>query len=333
MSLESELENARPGDRIGFRGRQVGGKVQGIRGTAEAWIELAGEDETSTLIPDPGYQAAVFRPENCEYFRFGGFKVEGDGNTDRAVQVFTSEHIHAHDLETSHADEDHIHIVGCNHVLIQRHHADGEGGEYMGGGKAGHSVYFTRVDGGGDCEDLVAEDCDSVNIAGAAYQANGDGARLSGVVFRRCRAEDYGKMGGAGINLAQCDNPLLEDITLIPHSLSDNPGIASYDGTFGTTLNRYDIQANQQWSGPMDATPGVPAPPVAPIFGGATPEPPEPPEPEPEPEPEAGTTVIPCVTCGASGRVLAPVQPEGATAPAMIACPSCSGRGTLEVTT
>ena len=331
MSLESELENARPGDRILVRGRQVGGKIQNVRGTAQAWIELVGEDDTATLIPEPGYPYAVIRFEDCQYLRVGGLRVEGDGNTERAVQVFRSDYIHLHDLHTSGVTQDHIHTPGCNHVLIQRLYSDGAGGENMGGGKGGHAVYFTRVDGGGDCEDLVAEDCDCVGIWGAAYQANGDGRELYEVRFTRCRAEEYGRLGGSGVNLAYCRNPVLEDIILVPHALNDNPGIASFDGTTGTVMRRFDIDCDDLWSGPMEATAGEPEFPAPPGYEQEPSPGPEPPEPEPGPEPEPEEITVPCVTCSGVGQVLAAIQPPEATEPALINCPTCLGRGTVTV--
>jgi hypothetical protein len=325
-ALAERLEDAEPGETVTFSGRTPCGKVQGVRGRPDAWIRLEGEDESAVIIPEPGYSAAALRLEDCEYVKFGRFAVEGMDEThhevDRCVQVFRSDHIHGYDLVTSGVDEDHIHVAGCNHVLVQRVSGHGRGGEPMGGGKAGHLLYFTRVDGGGDCEDLVAEDLDCTDILGAAFQANGDGRRLSGVVFRRCRAVNYGAVGGSGVNLAQCDDPVLEDITLVSHPANDNPGVASYDGTTGTTLNRFDFEVNDlNWSGPMDATPGTPGLPVPP--GGTAPTTPEPPEPEPEP----GEEEDPCPTCGATGLVLAPEQPPGASEPLTIACPTCGGSG------
>lgn len=316
MSLKDDLEAARPGDTVTFRGRQSIGKVFDIRGTASAWIELAGADETAVLVPDPGYTASVFRPEDCAYFRFGNFAVDGDGRADRCIQVFTSEHIEIHDLKTAGVPEDHIHIVGCNHVAVRRCYGDGAGGQSMGGGKGPHMCYFTRVDGGGDCEDLVGEDLDCIDIAGCAFQANGDGAELHGVVFRRCRAQDYGRLGGSGVNLAQCRGPLLEDLTLIAHPLNDNPGINSYDGTSGTELRRYEIDADDPWAGPMDATPGEPDLPSPPGFVSI-------PEPGPEPEPEPGEGLQWCPSCGGSKRI------PGPEPPAMVVCPRCAGEGTV----
>jgi hypothetical protein len=324
--LAERLEDAEPGETITFSGRTPCGKVQNVRGREGAPITLEGEDETAVIIPEPGYEASALRFEDCEWLSFGKFAVDGmdesAGEVERCIQLFRSDHVHAYDLVTSGVDEDHIHVAGCNHVLIQRVSGDGAGGESMGGGKAGHLVYFTKVDGGGDCEDLVGEDLDCTDIAGAAFQANGDGARLSGVRFSRCRAVNYGRLGGSGVNLAQCDDPVLEDITLECHQANDNPAVASYDGTVGTTLTRFDFEVNDvNWSGPMDATPGTPALPAPP--GGSAPEPPE-----PEPEPEVA--LFPCPTCGATGRVVSPDQPDPLPSPLLtMNCPTCLGRGTI----
>lgn len=329
MSLKEQLERAVPGETITFTGMEFGGKIQGVRGREGAPITLEGANaETARIIPDPTYSAAALRFEDCEYLRLGKFTIHGEGQVDRALQVFRSDHVEIYDLITVDVPEDHVHIVGCNHVLIKRFACSGQGGRPMGGGKGPHGVYFTRVDGGGDCEDLVARDCSCESIAGAAFQANGDGAILHGVVFRRCYARDYGILGGSGVNLAQCRDPLLEDISLYPHARSDNPGIASYDGTTGTVMNRYEIECDELWSGPMTATPGMPLYPQSPNLG-PDPEPPEPEPIPPEPEePPAEPIRAVCSTCNATGQVLAPGElPGGET----VACQTCAGAGWIAV--
>ena len=60
---------------------------------------------------------------------------------------------------------------------------------------------------------------------------------------------------------------------------NDNPGIASYDSTTGKVLRRYEIECDEEWSGPMTATAGTPAEPAPPQFVAL-------PEPEPPPDDE-----------------------------------------------
>lgn len=319
MSLKDDLENARPGETVTFTGRQSVGKVIGIRGTMALPISLEGADPSAVLVPEVGYTAAVARFEDCQYFQIGRLKVDGEGRADRAIQLFTSDDCSIYDVETRGVTEDHLHVAGCNRVHVLRVKALGEGGEPMGGGKAGHCLYFTRVDGGRACETLHAEDCDSEDIAGAAYQANGDGAWLYDVRFTRCRGTNYGWVGGSGINLAQCVAPWLQDIILVPHRVNDNPGIAVYDGTQNARMDRFSIECDDLWSGELEATSGQPATPENPrgIYGSVPgTEPPD--ETEPPPSEGEGPETISCPTCGGSGL-------DG-----RLTCVTCSGTGVVK---
>lgn len=321
-SLKEQLENARPGETVTFSGRQSVGKIIGLRGTATMPISLEGADASAVLVPEPGYTAAVARFEDCEWFQVGRLKIDGEGRADRALQLFTGSDLYVYDLETRGVPHDHLHIAGCDRVHVHRIKCLGEGGEPMGGGKGPHAVYFTRIDGGGGCANLVAEDVDCTDIAGAAFQANGDGAWLRDVRFTRCRATNYGVLGGSGVNLAQCVAPWLQDIILIPHPLSDNPGVASFDGTTGTVMDRYSIERVDPWSGPMTAEEGEPEEPEGPrgIYGAAPEGPDLPDRPEPEPDEEAAQW---CPTCNGVGTQLGP---DGGTMP----CATCQGTGKVE---
>lgn len=319
------LKGANAGDVIQWEGVWDcrGEKIKNVRGVEGSPITLQGVTQDSAIIIGGNSPYFAARIEDCEWLRFGNCTIR-DFTRDQArgVQVFTSDDIELFDLTTLNGVCDHVHIVGCNRVVVRRHRADGTGGRSMGGGKGPHSIYFTRVDGGPTCHDLVAEDCYCIDIYGAAFQANGDGGWLEGVVFRRVEADNYGEMGGSGANLAQCRSPLLEDITLFRHPRNGNPGVNSYDGTTGTVMRRYIIDASPHWEGPMQATAGTPAPPD---FSGTTQPPTEPPPTEPPPDPlepgeqycpscEAtgvqlapdGTGTIPCATCGGSGRIPQP---------------------------
>lgn len=267
------LAEAQPGDTVYFEGtwQPRGDKIRNVRGRDGAPVTLAGTAQDRAIISGAGASVFAARIDDCAWFSLGNCTVEDcTAREQRGLQVFTSENVKVYDLLTRGIVCDHLHFAGCNHVLVKRHWALGKGGEDMGGGKGPHALYFTRVDGGGDCADLVAEDCRCEDVLGSAYQANGDGGWLSGVVFRRCKAVNYGEMGGSGFNLAQCRAPLLEDVTLVKHPRNGNPGVNSFDGTTGTMMRRYAIDASPQWAGPMADTPGDPAPPQ---FG--TPPPPD----------------------------------------------------------
>lgn len=274
-SLLEQLKAARPGDTVSFRGNQRIGKVTGITGRADAWITLIGEDDSACLVPDPGYRAAVFRPEGCRYFQWGQFAVDGDGQADRCIQVFTSSFVKGYDLVTRGCRYDHLHLVNTSQASFHRLHADGDGGEWLRPGVGPHAPIYIAE----GCSVVLVEDVEAVRSLGAPVQVNGqDGdSPITGVTFRRFRIRDWQE--GFGANLLGCANVVMEDFDLETACGEANGGIYADSDTSGISVVRFRIMLSggkPQFTGSISKQPGDPLPPN---FGAAPPEP-EPPQPE-----------------------------------------------------
>lgn len=320
MSIESDLLDARPGDVVTFSGRQKVGKVIGIRGQQGNPITLRGADDTAVIIPSPDYLYALLRFEQSAHLRLEHFRLDGEGRAQRAIQIFTSEFVDLDWLESENCQEDHFHFAGSDDCSVKHCRFDGTGGVNMGGGKAGHAIYVTKIDGGGDVARHLWEDCECTDIAGSAWQANGDGRTVHELVARRMAATDWGKYGGALFNLATVDGATLEDV--YGETRHDSGGVRAYEGSRAITLNRFFITNpdGEETDGPVTVISR--APPAAPNFDEDVT--PEPPEPGPEPEPEEGRQY--CPTCQGDGTQLGP---DGESMP----CATCEGLGTVPLPT
>lgn len=309
MSLKDDIARTingqGPADGIlSFSGEQALGKVRNLRGTPERPIVIVGEDDSAVLVPVTGsnaYRASCLRLEDSIWVTVMKCRVDGRENrndddgpawAERAIQVFRSDFVTLEELESRWVRYDHFHYAGGNDGAVRRCRFFGQGGVDMGGGKAGHAIYVTRIDGGPAVARHLWEDCEGHDIAGAAWQANGDGKQVHELTVRRLAAYQYGRFGGGLFNLesvrAKSGDPQsfgarLEDV--FGATTFDAGGVRAYSGAGGAsgqiTLARYNITNpdGQVTDGPVQIIEeGSPAPPD---FN--EPEPPDPPDPEPEP--------------------------------------------------
>ncbi len=270
MALKDDLLSARPGAVLTFVGKQVLGKIQGVRGTAALPITVIGADDTATLVPDRSYRAAVLRPEGCAFLQFGQFRVDGDGWAERGIQVF-SDDVKGYDLEVRGQRFDAVHTTGSR-LRFSRVRTWG-GTEWLRPGVGPHSGYASVLDGGGDVSDITFEDWEAFDCLGAVWQGNGEDRRVRNLTLARVKA--HGWLNGFCVNLPSCAAVSISDIWAETGSAEVNGGVWTDGG--GVVVTRYHFSmpmGKPQFTGSIQAIPGPPAPPAPPRLGGAPVEPP-----------------------------------------------------------
>ena len=273
-SLKDRLLAARPGDLVEFTGRQSIGKIQGVTGREGAPVTLVGADASAVLVPDRSYRYAVFRPENCQWFQWGGFAIDGEGWAERGIQVFGCQNVKGYDLDFRGNRYDGIHLANTTRASFHRCRFDGSAGEWLRPGVGPHSVYVAE-----GCSVIDAWDAESTGYLGAPVQVNGQDGRedITGVTFRRLRVRAW--RDGFGVNLLGCANVVLEDLDLETAEGEANGGVYADEDTNGISVVRWRMvlpPGKPEFTGSISKQPGTPAPPQ---FGGD-------PEPEPEPPPD-----------------------------------------------
>jgi len=264
------LAAASPGDTVEWSGtwEPRGKKITGIRGEEGAPITLQGASQDAAIISGRGATVFAARIEDCRHFRLGNCTVRDFTVPEqRGVQVWApSEWIELFDLRFEQGAFDFIHTAGANHVVVRRCQGDGATQQGRpGSGVGAHGIYHTRLNTGGDVEDFLIEDCSFVNVQGSVYQLNGDGRTVRNATFRRIAGYEFGRGGGAGVNLEQCENVDLLDVTLTTTRKAG--GVRAFNEYDGIGLARYAISVvgfppvDAQDGGHIDATPGTPAPP------------------------------------------------------------------------
>jgi hypothetical protein len=289
-SLANELKGLRPGDMFPVPDQGAPLRIVGLHGREGAPIVL-----TFGAVAGDRSTPYGLRLQECSFVIVRSPAVSDCwGDEARGIQIWGGSDVLIEDPQTSRIALDHIHSLATR-VTIRRHHADGSGGKAGRGGAIGaHAgVYFTTLDDGEDCEDLVYEDAEVVNSEGAPLQANGDRHALRRVRFSRVRLVNW--LTGPGINLEGVEDSEDENGSPVPACIIEDLEARSgkVDGIHAVNCGRVELArfvlqvGGTFWQGNVKAFPGTPAPPSFDAAPPPAPQPPAPQPPAPAPPPSA----------------------------------------------